>query len=45
MQVDSVPDPVAPGDVVVTTDTTFVGNQTTLSSAALPLPGLPASNP
>lgn len=45
MQVDSVPDPVAPGDVVVTTDTTFVGNQTTLSSTALPLPGLPPADP
>jgi Right handed beta helix region len=45
MQVDSVPSQVGTGEVLVTSDTTFVGNQTTLSSMALPLPGLPASDP
>ena len=42
MQVGAVPSALAAGEVVVTTDTTFTGNQTTLSSTAIPLPGLPA---
>jgi hypothetical protein len=45
MQVDAVPSSLTASEVVVTTDTTFVGNQTTLSSTAIPLPGLPASDP
>jgi hypothetical protein len=45
MQVDAVPSALDAGEVVVTTDTTFTGNQTTLSSTALPLPGLPAGDP
>jgi hypothetical protein len=42
MQLDAVPSALDAGEVVVTTDTTFTGNQTTLSSTAIPLPGLPA---
>jgi hypothetical protein len=45
MQVDSLPSSLDPGEVVVTSDTTFTGNQTTLSSTAIPLPGLPPSAP
>jgi len=42
MQVDSAPDSVSAGDVVVTSDTSFIGNQTTVSSTSLPLPGVPS---
>ncbi len=40
MQLAQAPATVTPGVVVVTTDTTFSGNQTNLSSQTLPLPVL-----
>jgi hypothetical protein len=43
IQADSVPSPLTTGDVVVTNDTSFIGNQTTVSSTTLPLPGVPSS--